>query len=184
MNFKEYREQTKRTLPDLGSDLLNSIHMTLGMGSEIEELYQALEKRDFIGAGEEISDENWYAANYCNIWNIVPELYPTESLFLPLEIDEIRLNESIKKMIIVISQLQDLDKKLLAYNKQVPLEKRKELIENLLAELHIIYESANINAHQSMENNINKLKVRFPDKFTQEKAINRNTDAERVELER
>lgn len=35
-----------------------------------------------------------------------------------------------------------------------------------------------------MERNINKLRTRFPDKFTQEKAINRDLEAEREQLER
>jgi len=34
-----------------------------------------------------------------------------------------------------------------------------------------------------MERNINKLKARYPDKFSQEKALNRNLDIERDILE-
>jgi hypothetical protein len=35
-----------------------------------------------------------------------------------------------------------------------------------------------------MQNNIDKLKVRYPDGWDEEKALNRNTDAERKELEK
>ena len=39
------------------------------------------------------------------------------------------------------------------------------------------------NYEKSLENNINKLKVRFPEKFTEENAINRNLEEERKQLE-
>jgi len=35
-----------------------------------------------------------------------------------------------------------------------------------------------------MENNINKLRVRYPEKFTEENALNRNLELERKVLEK
>ena len=38
--------------------------------------------------------------------------------------------------------------------------------------------------YKSLENNINKLKVRYPESFSEELAINRNLEQERKELEK
>ncbi len=185
MKFTEYRIHTTRTLPDLGSalisPLINSIHMVLGMGSEIEELYEAVEKDDFVNVGEELSDGNWYAANYCNIHNINPAFYPES---VAPEFNLIELEKSIKALVQAVSRLQDLDKKLLAYNRPVLHETRKEAIESYLAILHSAYKYAGVDAERSMTNNINKLAKRFPEKFTSYLANNRDLDAERIELER
>ena len=42
----------------------------------------------------------------------------------------------------------------------------------------------NIDLVKALQNNIAKLKVRFPEKFTEQNAIDRNLEAERVELEK
>ena len=42
----------------------------------------------------------------------------------------------------------------------------------------------NIDLVKALQNNIAKLKVRFPEKFTEQNAIERNLEAERVELEK
>ena len=189
MKFYEYRELTKRTLPDLSNSLLNnlanSIHMVLGMCSEIEELYEAIEKFDIVNISEELIDGAWYAANYCNIHDINPGYVPYTPEDLELEsFDKELLLKAVKDLIIVISKLQDLDKKLLAYNKHVEHSERKELIEEYFVILHAACQFAGIDVELGMQNNIDKLSVRFPDKFTQYLANNRNLVAERKELEK
>ena len=42
----------------------------------------------------------------------------------------------------------------------------------------------NINFEECLDLNINKLKIRFPDKFTEENALNRDLASERKELEK
>jgi hypothetical protein len=56
MKFEEYKREVQRTLPDLGSVILNSVHMVLGMCSELYELKEAKEKNDIVNIGEEITD--------------------------------------------------------------------------------------------------------------------------------
>jgi hypothetical protein len=189
MIFQEYRELTKRTLPDLGSTLItpliNSIHMGLGMCSEIEELYTAIENKDWVNVGEELSDGNWYATNYCNIHDINPSCSPFTPSDLQIGVVDIELlNAAVKDLVKVISKLQDLDKKLLAYGKYVEHNARKEAIEEYFTILHVAYQLAGVDAEQSMQNNIDKLAIRFPDKFTTYLANNRNLAAERIELEK
>ena len=47
-----------------------------------------------------------------------------------------------------------------------------------------ICEVLNIDFWQALTNNISKLQVRYPEKFTEEAALNRDLAAERVELEK
>jgi hypothetical protein len=45
-------------------------------------------------------------------------------------------------------------------------------------------EYADLDFWQILTNNIEKLKVRFPEKFNQDKALNRDLDSERKKLEK
>ena len=117
MNIKDYQEQSKRTLPELGTITMNSIHMVLGMVTESAELADVYKKKiaygksvDEVNVKEELGDCLWYIANMCNINNW---------------------------------DMEDI-----------------------------------------LETNINKLKVRYPEKFTNEAALNRDLGAERNELEK
>lgn len=47
----------------------------------------------------------------------------------------------------------------------------------------ILHDVLNLSPNETMEKNISKLKVRFPDKYTDEYAEKRNLEAERKELE-
>jgi len=182
MRFDDYKENVKRTLPDLGTPLLNSIHMTLGMGSELEELLSAIIDNDKVNIGEELTDIAWYACNFANLWDIKlnPIVYITT---MQSEPSEDQLNRLVHDMVRAISKLQDYDKKELAYGKQPGLENRGAKVQALLIFLGEAYQAAGLNAEVCMEANIAKLKQRYPDKFDSNKAINRDTDIERTILD-
>ena len=80
------------------------------------------------------------------------------------------------------SKLQDLVKKYIAYNKEIDMSAESILLENLADAISQMYSNKDI--LQSLQNNINKLKVRFPEKFDEELAKNRDLPAERKELEK
>jgi NTP pyrophosphatase (non-canonical NTP hydrolase) len=117
MNIKEYKEESSRTCPDLGSDLNNQLHMAIGASTETNELLDAYKKWfaygkeiDLVNVKEEIFDTCWYLFNLCRM----------------LDID----------------------------------------------------------IEQGLQNNIDKLRARYPEKFTSEKALNRDLDKEREILEK
>ena len=116
MEIKEYQEASKRTNADLGSVLMNELHMILGMQTEVAEIADVYKKHiaygrdlDLVNVKEEIGDLMFYVVNLCNTHNW---------------------------------DLRDI-----------------------------------------MKTNIDKLKARYPEKFTNENAINRNLDVERQILE-
>ena len=73
-----------------------------------------------------------------------------------------------------VAELSDVFKKHLAYNKPIDWVNVEEEVADAM---WYIVNFCRIN-------NIDKLRKRFPDKFTEEAAINRDTTAERAELEK
>ena len=167
MTFKEYQEQAKRTCPSLGSEKLDLAHMVLGIHSEYNEWITAT---DEVNESEELADMLWYLANYCTFRN-----YSFERLF------DVESSNTLG-ITFNSSKLQDLVKKYIAYNKEISISEESVLLENLAFNIKKLYGEADI--HQSLQNNIDKLKVRFPEKFDEELAKNRDLAAERKELEK
>lgn len=167
MTFKEYQEQAKRTCPTLGSEKLDLAHMVLGIHSEYNEWVNAT---DAVNESEELADMLWYLANYCTFRN-----YSFERLF------DVELPNNLK-LTFNSSKLQDLVKKYIAYNKEISISDESALLENLAFNIKNLYRRTDI--HQSLQNNIDKLKIRFPEKFDEELAKNRDLVSERKELEK
>lgn len=183
MNFNDYRKNTIRTMKQLGSPLLDSIHMTLGVVSEVlEELPVALHKLDYVNIGEEIGDAFWYLANYANIWGI--ETKDTKLTYGQMkEVETLEgqfklIEESMLTLNFFIGQLADLDKKAFAYNKPVTLEDRSYIMMTILLGLEGLCVKMNLDSDVIREKNINKLKVRYPEKFSDELANNRDLTSE------
>lgn len=175
MNLKTYQEHSKRTCPSLGSDKLDLAHMVLGMCSELSELTDAHRKQDDINISEESADIVWYLSNYCT--------------FRKLNLDHIihntvcEINEGFDYY---IYELTDLVKKYIAYNKAIDVTREIILIKSIYTGLvnDLVDGSYTkvITIEQALQNNIDKLKIRYPDKFSEENAINRKLDLELIEL--
>lgn len=170
MNLVEYKEQCKRTLPILG-EKMDLCHMMLGIGSEYNELQDAIYTDNIVNIGEELTDMIWYISNYCNLrgWNV-------ESIWA------IQDKEDLKTLPYTISVLQDRVKKYVAYNKYInPLEEVK-ILGQLCSIIENYFKFYNLDLERCLQNNIDKLRVRYPEKFTEHAAINRDIDSEIKEL--
>lgn len=83
-----------------------------------------------------------------------------------------------------VAELSDVFKKHLAYNKPIDWINVEEEVADTMWYIVNFCRINNIDLEKILQNNIDKLRKRFPDKFTEEAAINRNTDIERIELEK
>lgn len=182
MLFRDYIPLAQRTNPDLGSAVLNSVHMCLGFASETYELVEAEDKKDTVNVGEEIADKLWYLAGYIFINNVEFSMEFVSNT-IPVHVGS-RVDSSGASMVFFESMLLDYDKKWLAYGKEKDAGMVKNAVVNLFMSYNNFIVAHNLNASTIMSNNIDKLRVRFPDKFTTEAAINRDTASERVELEK
>lgn len=174
MTLAEYQHQSKRTCPTLGSDKIDLAHMVLGICSEYSEYLEACEKLDYINVGEELADSLWYISNYCTFrgYNF-SEIYENRAIEEGLE----------EKTTYNTSKLQDLVKKYVAYNKPININDEVTILKALCWSINDSIEFYELKIPTILENNINKLKVRFPEKFTEENALNRDLEGERKELE-
>ncbi len=80
-------------------------------------------------------------------------------------------------------ELLDQAKKVIFYGKKIDETNIEEELGDLLWYIALLCDVFNFKFEDIMEKNIAKLKLRYPEKFTQEKALNRDLDAERKVLE-
>lgn len=173
MKIEQYQLESYRTLLILNDEDLNRQHMLLGVISEIGEITDAYKKslaygKDFDRVNlieEACGDVNWYLCNWATLNNIILE-QPT--------INKSFLNERINTPIDTL--LDFLTKGLHFGNIQQTLNKWYTVC-TLLGITDEEYD-------KGLQNNIDKLKIRYPEKFTNENALNRDLDSERVELEK
>ncbi len=165
MNLKQYQEQSARTCSDLGSLEQNLLHMKLGIFTEVGEILDIFKKWlaygkeiDYVNLGEEIADVCWYAINEDRLKG-----------FIYLEEDK-PLYYSMCPLI-----TEDILDSLLNYQSRFE--------DNVLNLMYNIAESCGIDFYKCLENNIAKLKIRYPDKFDTAKALNRDLESERKKLE-
>ena len=83
-----------------------------------------------------------------------------------------------------LGELTDPFKKQIFYGKELDKTNVAEEIADGLWYLVNLARIENIDLVKALQNNIAKLKVRFPEKFTEQNAIERNLEAERIELEK
>lgn len=81
-------------------------------------------------------------------------------------------------------ELQDALKKNLIYGKTLDLVNVLEEAGDLLWYLALALDASGFTPEQAMERNIEKLRKRFPEGYSNEKALVRDLDAERKELEK
>ena len=172
-SLKEYQELAQRTCTDLGSKKLNNLHMKMGLITELAEAIDVYKKKiaykkdiDYVNLQEElIGDVFWYAVNYCRINKLALPKMP-EALWesqKPSYTDAEYVNNLIE--FVKLSM------------------KPKKNISSLMIKIYILSAYLNFDFYQSLTNNINKLMVRYPEKFDTDKAINRDLETERKRLE-
>jgi NTP pyrophosphatase (non-canonical NTP hydrolase) len=170
-SLKEYQELAARTCTDLGSKKLNNLHMKMGLITELAEAIDVYKKKiaykkdiDYVNLQEElIGDTLFYAVNYCRINDIE----------LP------KLKENIQST----DDFDDIDYVMWLFELIELSMKPKKNILSLMIKIYILSPYLNFDFYQSLTNNINKLMVRYPDKFDTDKAINRDLETERKRLE-
>jgi len=94
-----------------------------------------------------------------------------------------RIEHAIDGCVTEAGELQDALKKAKYYGKELDLVNVKEEAGDILWYLAILFDELGTDFETEMNRVINKLKTRFPDKFTEEAAFNRNLVAEREVLE-
>ena len=186
MNLDQYEKETQRTFAYrqsmLDTKTLDLLHCAIGISTEAGELLHAQYSMDKINIGEEIADQMWYASNMLRFIertideDEVKKVIADNMMFEPLSY----VNTSVQ----YASELLDLFKKHIYYGTELSYDKIYMVLVQIVITLYDLCKSYKLDMNKLLDNNINKLRIRFPEKFTQELAENRDLGAERKELEK
>lgn len=148
-------------------------HAIAGITTEAIEF---LGHTDDVNAREEIGDILWYIALLCDELSMNLELLIDHAQGIETEPGE----SSGIRLVIAAGDLLDLYKKNSFYFKEHSYQHKTTVI---LAHLHLLCRAFNTTLENEMVRVIEKLRVRYPEKFTREAAENRDLAAERKTLE-
>ncbi len=181
MNWKEYKKLSERTfsyIEDLNKDLnnkqlidtLNKAHCAIGINTELGELITAIVNKDAVNITEELGDICWYIANLERLIEYNEEGLPV----IKNKVDNIDMGNTI----IESTELLDIYKKAIYYNRPINNISVINHLENIKMFVANTCKMHEAKIDVMLNTNINKLKVRFPDKFNVDDANNRNIKKE------
>ena len=189
MNWKEYLPLAEKTLSTQFhcDDLFYQkiLHSVIGCLTEVEEILDNYTNGELItenvnkqgSISEEAADVFWYISILFRELNI--EEYSLDSNEMeqnPFETLLLFTKESLKFL--------DLLKKKIYYNKDIDKQVMVDHSKKMFSLLCHFCELYNTDIDSILEKNIMKLKARYGDKFSSEKAINRDLETERQILEK
>lgn len=187
MNWKEYLPLAEKTLSTQFNceDLFHQkiLHAVIGSLTEVEEILDNYSDGRLVkdineqgSIAEETADILWYISILYRELNIDDSIYS-------IEINEQDPFKILLEFTKVSLKFLDLLKKKIYYNKdidnQLMIDLSTKMYELILNFCHMY----NTKVSDILDKNITKLKARYGDKFSSEKAINRNLEIEKQILE-
>ena len=181
MNWKEYLELSEKTLStqfhcEEREQLL--LHAVIGVLTEVEELLDNHigDEQDITNMLEEAGDITWYLAIIGREMDLdYPQLVVKTKNDNPMKL--------VLKIVKNTCKLLDMMKKKLYYNKPIDENLFKTITTLVMLDVSDYMNTYDIDIEKSFDVNIDKLKARYGDKFSSEKAINRDLETERNILE-
>ena len=157
----------------------HNTHMTLGIIEEIEELMLAVHNNDKVNIVEELGDLFWYLSQYCLANGISFNEQVIASL-TRLSNNELAAGASSAPFF----QLLVITKKEFAYDKVYSSEERIVALAYVFDFCSYWFTSLELDIENILQTNYDKLSTRYISKaFSNDAAINRDTDTEREVLE-
>lgn len=188
MEWNEYKEMSEKTLStefhvEKRDELL--LHAVIGVLTEVEEILDN-DGEDRTNLAEEVGDIFWYLAIIGREFNMdFPEGKEYSTLFK----DKVGYTHNMTSNHIIIPiiketcQLLDMMKKKLYYNKPIDDVKFQSITTSIMIHISTYCKMFGLDKKSICQTNIDKLRARYGDKFTSERAINRNLTKEREILE-
>lgn len=176
--MENYIEMAMRTAVKLGRQG-DFVHAALGLVSEVQELMDAWD--DDLSVHEELGDILWFVALACDVIACDP-------FRLRQEPHDAWLSESAaaEEIQAYANLIASRAKRWHAYGREPDeLEQGVEAghLIRLIDLVEVIAKRRGMTLAEVQEANIRKLRARFPDKFDQERALDRDLAAERAALE-
>lgn len=193
MKLNEYSILARKTLKPMGNYLKDSLHMTIGLMSELSELEEAMFNKDETNIKEEIGDMFWYAVNHLSLLGEFISIEHMDTHFKHMEDLIIHHKPHSKEsfensylstkdeIVSLLSKLSNEDKTNYIYGKpKIDIKTRLAYILGIIDRLILISQGE---VEKILTININKLKARHGDKFSDEGNTYRDLENERLILE-
>lgn len=177
MKWNEYRALSEKTLSTefhCGSQVENLLHGVIGILTELEEL---LDWNDEVNKKEEVADVFWYLALLDRELSLNLDIIQNKNEMYQIR-NETLILQTLKSSCLALDHL----KKKLYYNRAIDLKNFADLINDIQLNMCTFCTLNEINVEEILNTNIEKLKARYGEKFSSEKAINRNLELERTIL--
>lgn len=183
MNQAEYIQLCQNTKSDLfivpkTPNEVDIAHAVIGISTEVSEIMRARQDRfvDFVNLDEEFGDICWYLGIYAfarGKTNLGDGPEPKATWFF---------DDLIRMMGVISGTALDILKKSLFYNRSLDYSVLDECMGQTFFAVQRYCMHRGFNAERLMATNIAKLATRYPDKFTEHHAINRDLTRERKVL--
>jgi NTP pyrophosphatase (non-canonical NTP hydrolase) len=123
---------------------------------------------------DELGDVMWYLSNYSNLLGVAISDFKDKIVgFGPINVQS-----NIDGLLLSASKLLDMDKKTFAYGKVYTKADKVNAMMSVFYYVTKLAEEHQVDLSEAMDLNIKKLRVRFPDKFVSDQAINRDVEKE------
>ena len=189
MNWIDYLPLAEKTLStkfNCQDEFYQKIlHAVIGLLTEVEEILENYEDGELMvdinkqgSVAEESADIFWYLSILFRELDIRNYNYKPS--------DDFKIDTPFNTLLSFTKaslKFLDLLKKKIYYNKEIPNETMIDLSIKLHALLSHFCNQYNVSIDDILEKNILKLKARYGDKFSSDKAINRDLETERKILE-
>ena len=167
MNLQQYTPLAIKTCKPLSYDL-HMMHMIAGIAGETFEYEELVSDAYIINDDEsvkkEMGDICWYLAGLCF------QPIGDDNMFIQVIHPQLQEGEGINTD---IGNIIETIKKHVIYEKDLPLDQLESLINKGFSYIKNECETFNFDFQEVLDININKLKTRYPDAYSNESAINR-----------
>jgi len=184
-----------QSLPDIeepqlhalvGTQKVRLLHSAIGMASEIGEYLDACSKTDDVNVLEELGDMMWYWAIAIDTLGLNPARVAQMGRMMGAPLSQIpRTAQEVEGDLFEgIGDWCDVAKKHAFYGKALNLDTVTALlaiIYRAIDDLHVLRKVHSL--EETLRRNILKLRLRYPEKYSDEQALNRDLGAERAVLE-
>ena len=180
MNLNDYIKLAVKTESIVDEIKVNTRlnHGIMGLVTEVGELLEPFMDEEnspwthIVNIKEEVGDILWYLAI------IMDELSLSYDDLVPFINEESSCNIYVLNLVVESSRLQDDLKKHIYYGNELDMNLIEKRVNLFVANLIGIAKELEFTLEEVAETNINKLKARYPNKFTSEDALNRDLDTE------
>lgn len=181
MNLKEFVKSSERTMATNlyidSNKKINLLHSAVGVSTEVGEIAECMRNGrnsdlDVVNLSEELADLVWYLA------------IPIRDFSFDIDTICEDGSASIDALFILSANYLDMVKKIAFYNKPLLVDDVSKHVKLLYDHVVTIADKYGIDLEKSFSNNQDKLRKRYPEKYDNEKALNRDLYSERKELEK